>query len=64
MDGPAQHAETEVEPVVHELPVPGHQAIEQGHLGGLATVEDALVEDEAEYEHQLVHHLQKDRESI
>ena len=57
MYSPAQHTEEEVVPVVHELSVSCHHAIQQRGLERFATVQNALVEDETEYEHQLVHHL-------
>ena len=58
MDHPPQYTEEQIVPVIHEFSVTSHHAIEQRGLRQVAAVQDALVEYEAEDEHQFVHHLE------
>ena len=54
---PAHEAEPQVEPVVDQFIVTSHDPVEQRGLGWVSTVQDTLVENEAEYEHQFIHDL-------
>ena len=60
---PAQETQPEIEPVVQQFTVSSHDAIEQRCLGRISSVQDSLVENEAEYKHQFVRHLQNSTKS-